>query len=222
MRQVILNLHGLGVPSCPLEPGEERYWTEPDLLCAALDTAFRHSSTVEALFTFDDGNRSDLETGAPLLAERGYSATFFVLAARIDQPNYLSGADIRALLSMGHRIGSHGADHVDWTGLDDTGVTREMYWAREQIEEVAGVPISEAALPFGRYDAKTLKRLRQAGYTKIYCSDGGDVCSADWPIPRTSLTVDFRAADIHRILSGKEKLRYRLRRRITRAIKRRL
>jgi peptidoglycan/xylan/chitin deacetylase (PgdA/CDA1 family) len=177
---------------------------------------------VEAFFTFDDGNRSDLETGAPLLAERGYFATFFVLAARIDQPNYLSRADVRALLSMGHRIGSHGADHVDWTGLNDTGVTREMYWARERIEEVAGVPISEAALPFGRYNAKTLKRLRQAGYTKIYCSDGGDVRSADWPIPRTSLTVDFGHADIDRILLGKEKLRYRLRRRIVRAIKRRL
>jgi peptidoglycan/xylan/chitin deacetylase (PgdA/CDA1 family) len=221
MRQVILNLHGLGMPHCSLELGEKRYWTGPDLLRDALDAACCHSGVVEVFFTFDDGNRSDLEIGAPLLAERGYFATFFVLAARIDQPNYLSGVDIRALLSMGHRIGSHGADHVDWTGLDNTGVTREMYWARERIEEIARVPISEAALPFGRYDARTLKRLRQAGYTKIYCSDGGDVRSADWPIPRTSLTVDFGPTDIHRILSGEEKLRYRLRRRIAQAVKRR-
>ena len=123
---------------------------------------------------------------------------------------------------MGHRIGSHGADHVDWTGLDRAGFTCELVDARQRIEEEAGHPVTEAAIPFGRYNARVLKALREAGFERVYSSDGGAVGARTWPIPRTSLTCDMNAPQIDDILLGRESLKRKLRRRLAVAVKSRV
>ncbi len=222
MRHVILNLHGLGPPPRPLDPGEDRYWVAPDLLAAALDLAARHAGRVRVDFTFDDGNISDIEIGARLIEGAGRTATFFVLADRIGQPHFLDADHLRELIARGHKIGSHGAAHVDWTGLDEVGLQRELIAAREIIAEAAGQGITEAGIPFGRYNAGVLKALRAAGYDRAFSSDGGAATGSDWPAPRTSLTRDMDAAAIEAILLGREPVTRRLRRRLAMAVKARI
>jgi peptidoglycan/xylan/chitin deacetylase (PgdA/CDA1 family) len=178
MRHVILNLHGLGTPPRPLDPGEDHYWVAPDLLAAALDLADRHRERVRVDFTFDDGNLSDIEIRARLIEGAGRTATFFVLADRIGQPHFLTADHLRDLIARGHRIGSHGAAHVDWTGLGEAGLQRELIVARDTI--------AEAGIPFGRYNAGVLKALRAAAYARAFSSDGGAVTGSDWPVPRTN------------------------------------
>ena len=95
MRHIILNVHGLGTPQHALDPGEDRYWVEPDVLAEAIALAERYKDRVRTTFTFDDGNLSDLEVGAPLLTQAGHSATFFVLSSRIGAAHYLSEDDIK-------------------------------------------------------------------------------------------------------------------------------
>ena len=219
MRRVILNLHGLGTPGPDIPEDEKPYWIAPALLETAVERADALKQQVEVLFTFDDGNLSDLEIGAPILTNAGHSATFFVLSGRIGTPDYLSGADIRALGAMGHRIGSHGADHVDWTGLDQAGFTRELVDARHQIEKETGHPVTEAAIPFGRYNARVLKALRAAGFVQVYSSDGGAIGARSWPVPRTSMTCDMSASQIDDILLGREPLKRTLRRWLAVAVK---
>lgn len=222
MRQVILNLHGLGVPPGPLAPGEDRYWVAPGLLEAALDLAARHADRVRVDFTFDDGNLSDIGIGAPLLEAAGRRATFFVLSDRIGKEHYLDGDHLRALAARGHRIGLHGAAHVDWTALDAAGLDREIGAARKVIEAAAGQRITEAGIPFGRYNARVLRALRAAGYNRAYSSDGGAAGASDWPVPRNSLTREMDAAAIEAILLGHEPLKRRLRRRLAMAVKARI
>jgi len=222
MRHVILNLHGLGTPPVPLAPGEDLYWVEPDLLLLALDLATRHAGRVRVSFTFDDSNLSDLEIGAPLLEAAGRRATFFVLADRIGQPHYLCAEHLRQLVACGHRIGSHGAAHVDWRGLDGAGLERELVGARAAISTAAGQEITEAGIPFGRYNARVLRALRRAGYARAWSSDGGAATGSDWPVPRTSLTREMDAAAIEAILLGNEPLKRRLRRRLSMAVKARI
>lgn len=220
MTHVILNLHGLGDPRPELPEDEARYWVQPDLLAAAIAAAKSHAPRIKTDFTFDDGNLSDLEIGAPMLSDAGFQATFFVLSARIGEPHYLSGDDLRALMAMGHRIGHHGADHVDWTALDEAGVAREMSHARARIEAETQMPVTETAIPFGRYNAGVLRQLKDAGFTRAYSSDGGPVRSQQWPLPRTSLTCDMTADSIEDILQGREPAKRKLRRSLARLKKR--
>ena len=201
----ILNFHGLGkVGARAMEPGEAAYWVSADLFADTLVLADRLAEKVETYFTFDDGNASDLEIAAPLLARHGRSATFFVLADRIDQPGSLGRADLRALVAEGHRIGSHGAAHVDWRRLDAAGRHREITEARAEIAEAAGVAVTDAGIPFGAYDRKVLQALAAEGFDRVYSSDKGPWINDRAPIPRTSPTADMTLQDIEVILTNQD------------------
>lgn len=222
MARVILNFHGLGTPARTLEPGEADYWVSPEFFAGTLELAARLKPHVETYITFDDGNLSDLEIAAPLLAKHDLHAQFFVLSARIGQPGSLGAEDIRALQQAGHRIGSHGADHVDWKALDAAGEIREYDTARAEIAAVTGTGITAAAIPFGRYNKAVLGALKTRGYTHIYSSDGGAWANDTAPIPRTSPRADMTLDEIEAVMLGRESLKRRLRRRLARAVKRRL
>lgn len=197
MRHIILNFHGLGAPPLPeRETGEHRYWLPPEAFEDILALVAARRDRTRVTLTFDDGNQSDIEIAATALARHGRTATFFVLADRIDTPGNLSRDDIRTLISEGHRIGSHGAAHVDWTGLNAAGRARELTAARAEIAAIAGRPVTAAAIPFGRYNAAVLEGLRREGFEEAYSSDGGAVESLAWPLPRNSVRAD---TDIHAI-----------------------
>lgn len=221
MRQVILNLHGLGQPGRPLEPGEAAYWVAADMLTETLTLAAHHKDRVHTAFTFDDGNLSDIAIAAPALAQHGLHATFFVLADRIGMPGSLGPDDIRALSQAGHCIGSHGAAHVDWKAAAATTLAHELgQTTRDVIADAAGHSVTAAAIPFGRYNAAVLKTLAQHGYDRAYSSDGGCWRANQFPIPRTSLRADMTVTDIESILLGREPARARLRRVLARTVKR--
>ena len=221
MRHVILNLHGIATPGRALEPDEDRYWISVDQFQAALTAARNFAARgLRVDFTFDDGNLSDLDIAAEPLARAGFVADIFVLSARLDHPGSLSVADLRTLQDMGHRIGTHGQDHVDWTALDDAGRRAEWYDARATIAEAAQAPVTAAAIPFGRYNGQVLRGLKAAGYDRVYSSHGGAVGPCDWPIPRTSLRGDMTQTDLEAIFTGTEPLRRRLRRAVSKRLKR--
>lgn len=219
MRRVILNFHGIGVPGRTLEAGEAPYWVEPEIFIETVALAEALTDRVETGFTFDDGNASDIEIAAPILTRVGRQAVFFPLANRIGAPGSLSADDLKRLVGMGHAIGSHGAAHVDWSALDAAGEAAEWDTARDVIAGAAGRPVTEAAIPFGRYDKRVLEGLRARGYARCYSSDGGAWAPGDWPIPRTSPRADMTLTDIEAILLGRESLKARLRRKVSRAVK---
>ncbi len=221
MGHVILNMHGIGTPERAMEQGEAPYWISSEQFEMAVrmaETAMRGGTKVS--FTFDDGNLSDLHIGAEVLNKAGLTATFFVLAGRIGEAGSLDVPDIRTLMDMGHRIGSHGWAHRDWTALTDTEIPQEFDAARNRLSEIYGQPVVEAAIPFGRYNRRVLQHIRKAGFTQAYSSDGGMVGAGDWPLPRTSLTGDMGEADVARILKGGDPLARRVRRQITKRLKR--
>ncbi|MDH2414830.1 polysaccharide deacetylase family protein [Nocardioides sp. CER19] len=186
-RLVNICLHGIGRPARPMEPGEDAYWIDPSLFEQVLDVA---ASDPRVRISFDDGNASDLALGLPALRERGMTATFFVLAGRLDRPGSLSSADVRELVDAGMRIGTHGMDHVPWRGLSDASLRRELVDARIAIAEAAGTPVLDAALPLGRYDRRVLDALRREGYLSVHTSDRRWARDGAWLQPRFSVHSD--------------------------------
>ncbi|WP_148923696.1 polysaccharide deacetylase family protein [Oceanicella actignis] len=181
---------------------------------------YRTERRLREQITFDDGNASDLDICAPLLAQNGRTATFFVLAGRLGQSGSLSAEGLRQLTAEGHSIGNHGFDHLDWRGLHPDASRRELVDARKVLEDAIGSEIREAAIPFGSYDRGVLARLRAACYDRVYTSDGGPADSNAWLCPRTSVRNDMSLDDVALLISGQERLSRRLRRRIAMAKKR--
>jgi peptidoglycan/xylan/chitin deacetylase (PgdA/CDA1 family) len=215
----VLNFHGIGVPGRTLEPGEADYWIGADRFRDALDRVASHPDRERLSVTFDDGNISDLLIATPELQRRGLTAAFFVLTGRIGKPGSLGADDIRALISAGMRVGSHGAAHSDWASLSAKELGDEVTLSKAVLEGICGEPVRSAAIPFGRYNAAVLAALRKAGYTAAYSSDGGSMKPSAFLRPRTSIRRDTTDVALEGILSGRASAWKRLRRTAAMSIK---
>ncbi len=203
---MIINLcfHGIGSCVTEREPGESRYWVAEDMFARILDQVVDRP---DVRLSFDDGNASDAAIALPALRERGLTATFFVLAGRLDDRTSLGAGEIRELRAATMRIGSHGWSHVPWRGLADSDAHREFVEARQAIAEVSGAAVDEAAMPLGRYDRQLLRRLRGADYRHVFTSDRVPARSGSWMQPRYSATADDTTDSIAAILAQRVTVR---------------
>jgi peptidoglycan/xylan/chitin deacetylase (PgdA/CDA1 family) len=135
--------------------------------------------------TFDDGYRSVLELGFPILERLGVPATLFVPSAQIatgaamswpgidhwigtphaDELIGASWEEVAGLAEAGWEIGSHTLSHPHLTELDDAGLATELAASREEIETRLGRPCRSIAYPYGDVDDRVEAATGRAGYT---------------------------------------------------------
>ena len=175
---------------------------------------------IPATITFDDGNASDAGIALPELAKRGLKAIFFICAGRIGAPHYLDRLALADLIAAGMEIGTHGKDHRDWRELDETSLDAELGEARRRIEDICGTAVTKAAIPFGSYDRRVLKHLRQEPLECVYTSDRGVAQSDAWLKPRDTMDCTWLEPEIRQALAAEQSLKARLRRELAMLYKR--
>ncbi|NYE35517.1 peptidoglycan/xylan/chitin deacetylase (PgdA/CDA1 family) [Nocardioides cavernae] len=188
---VNLCFHGIGEPGRELEPGEETYWIDRTTFAEILDLV---RDRPDVRLSFDDANASDATIALPELLARGLTASFFVVAGRLDQPGSLTSDQVRQLHAAGMTIGNHGMTHCPWRGLGRLDQDREYVAAREAIAAVIGAPVHDAALPLGRYDRRVVDRLRTLDYRSVHTSDRRRAREGRWLQPRYSIHSGDTAA----------------------------
>jgi peptidoglycan/xylan/chitin deacetylase (PgdA/CDA1 family) len=134
--------------------------------------------------TFDDGHRSVLELGLPVLSKLGVPATVFVVTGHVDSGRPLTFGrlgeyagtrdehelasltwhDLGRLADEGWEIGSHTQTHSRLTDLDNAALGRELSESREACAARLGLPCSSIAYPFGAADARVAVAAGAAGY----------------------------------------------------------
>jgi peptidoglycan/xylan/chitin deacetylase (PgdA/CDA1 family) len=192
-RVINVCFHGIGTPARELEPGEDRYWVTEKQYLEILDEIATWPSV---RISFDDGNASDHAIGLPALLSRGLTADFFALAARLDQPGSLSSTALCELRDAGMQIGTHGMHHRSWRDLDPQERQDELVSARDRLAEVAGVPVTQAACPLGRYDRTLIADMRSLGYTRLFTSDRRVARRSAWMQPRFSVRCEDTVASM--------------------------
>jgi peptidoglycan/xylan/chitin deacetylase (PgdA/CDA1 family) len=183
-RSINLTFHGIGEPQRPLDAGEADVWVTRAAFLELLDSV---AGRDDVRITFDDGNASDVEHALPALRERGLRGTFFVVAGRLGEPEFLSADDVRELAAAGMQVGCHGMRHRPWRGLDEQALGEELVQAKAVLEKLVERPVTEAACPFGSYDRHVLKTLRRAGYGHVFTSDRGTADPAGFVQARNSV-----------------------------------
>lgn len=199
-----LCFHGIGVQPREREPGESRYWVTESQFLRLLDEI---QAEPHVRLSFDDGNRSDFEIALPALTERGLTASFFVIAGRLDDPASLSGADLRQLRAAGMEIGSHSWSHISLRHLSPSDAQHELVDARATLAEASDGAIDDIALPLGQYDRGLLNRLRGLGYRTVFTSDRFPARRTAWLQARYSVTARDDAASIRAILAHRPGLK---------------
>lgn len=213
-----LNFHGIGEAARAYESGEQPYWIATDRFSAIIDLVEASEQSVG--ITFDDGNDSDYHIAAPALRARGRKAMFFVLAGKLDQPGYLTKSQVRELdADPLFTIGSHGMMHRPWPDCDDAELEQEIGEAQKILSEICGRPITQAGLPFGRYNRTVLKRLKAHGSKVIFSSDGGPRLTRGHPVPRFSVRSDTRMDELASMIAESANLVSRTRNELRAQIK---
>jgi peptidoglycan/xylan/chitin deacetylase (PgdA/CDA1 family) len=119
------------------------------------------------VITFDDGNLSDFEHARPLLCERGFSATFFISAERLNASGGLVPEMLARMASDGLDIGSHGMTHRFLTDLTAEDEEEEMARSRVLLAEVCGVSVDFYAPPGGRIGRRGINTLERLSYLAV-------------------------------------------------------
>lgn len=203
--------HGIGAPPAHIPAGERPYWIPEQSFRAFIRDARRaaHAAGVQIVPTFDDGNRSDVDIAAPVLVENKLPGLFFPCTGRIGREGYLTEADLRTLNGHAFEIGSHGVDHVPWPRLRPDALHHEIVNSKAALERILEHEITSAALPFGYYDAATLRLLHKSGYKAIYSSAPGISPADSWFRHRWCYRED-KLFDIQSIARQSRTLRFKV------------
>ena len=147
------------------------------------------SSRPSVTFTFDDGYAENSEYALPLLAELSVPCVYFVTVDNIENqqpfPHDVSAGQtlrpnsvnqLREAAAAGIEIGLHTATHVDFSLSDDHDtIRREIYEAKDRLEQLLGNQIRYFAVPYGlpnQLTAPVIQAARNAGLAGL-CSAYG-------------------------------------------------
>lgn len=132
--------------------------------------------------SFDDGYRSILDRGLPVLRELGAPATVFVPTDLIDEAGLfsclseehlpaeqeelrcMSWSEVRRLADAGWEVGSHTCTHPRLPEIDDRRLATELRRSRAACEERLQRPCDSIAYPYGSHDARAMAATEKAGY----------------------------------------------------------
>lgn len=152
--------------------------------------------------TFDGGDKSVLETAAPLLEEYNLPYTIFIATARADanDPRYLTWDDIRLMLkSPLISIGLHPDIYGDVSAQKIDSIRLSLNNATARLREETSISTTLFAYPFGAYSQQYKDLVTTYGFKAAFGQQSGVASSTidRFALPRFTMTEDY--ADAQRV-----------------------
>ncbi len=155
------------------------------------------SGTLEqktAVLTVDDGYRSVLENGIPLMEKYGFPATIFINTEQVGNRNTMTWAELADLQERGFEIGNHSHSHAHFVNKAK-GDLREFF--RQDLKtadslfraKLGNVP-ETYAYPYGEYNGTMKEVLKERGYEAAVAQHSGAMHrgSDRYALPRFPMT----------------------------------
>lgn len=127
--------------------------------------------------TIDDGYKSFLENGLPLLKSYGFSATLFINTETVGSPDYLTWEQLRTVKEAGIEIGNHSDSHAYF--LNDSLDTVRQHFAADLIksqtliESNLGIIPIAFAYPYGEFDEQMKIVIKGMGFKGAAAQSSG-------------------------------------------------
>lgn len=164
------------------------------------------------VLTFDDGCETDLVVAAPLIHEKGFRATFYVVAGFIGQAGYLSSTQIRQLAQMGFEVGCHSMSHAYLPGLGQEQLHCEIAEAKDRLEQLTGRSVHHFSCPGGRWSRRVAAVAKETGYRSVATSRiGRNSANTDvFKLARIAVMRETSLEEFTGMVRGTKLLQYRL------------
>src|SRR5208282_6179759 len=140
------------------------------------------------IMSFNNHWESQYTYALPLLKRYGFTATFYIWVSVVGMKHHMSWDEIRALRAAGMQIGCHSMTHPYLTRVEkDETLRREIYEAKQIIEDRVGVSVTTFAYPFGQYNKRVVAMVKAAGFTSARSTWPGVVHSQEGLFSLTGL-----------------------------------
>jgi peptidoglycan/xylan/chitin deacetylase (PgdA/CDA1 family) len=149
--------------------------------------------------TIDDGTDDGYAYAYPILRERGFVASYFVVAGRIGHPHNMDAHQLRVLAAAGNEIANHSMSHAHLTRRTHAELTGEIDAASAAIAAITGQRPATFAYPFGERDADVAaavgacRGLRMALTTTRGATE---TWTGRFEVPRIAVEPATRPADL--------------------------
>lgn len=128
------------------------------------------------LITFDDGYRSFLRYGYPLLKELGFSATLFIYTDYVAAGgNAFTWPELKKLSDEGFFVQAHSKSHGDMVRARGEGAAEydrrleaELVQPKALFQKHLGYAPDIIAYPYGRQDDIVAQRTKERGYVAAF------------------------------------------------------
>jgi peptidoglycan/xylan/chitin deacetylase (PgdA/CDA1 family) len=225
---VVVTYHAIetGPPPLCLDPGLFRAHVDSllelgttSVTITELATALRSDELPSraVAITFDDGCASAVRVAAPMLAERGLTATLFCVAGYLGKANrwpsqprsvptldLATASELAELAACGFEIGSHGLDHAPLADASADLARRELRDSKATLEDEVGVSVSSFAYPYGVLPNADGKALANELYVAACAGGTARVLATSDPLmlPRVDAQYVRRPAILRRVVTG--------------------
>jgi len=116
------------------------------------------------VISFDDGYREVADSALPIMKANEWPGVLNLTVKNLRVSGGLSQWRVRKLIDAGWELASHTQTHPDLTTLSGAALTAEVAGSRTILRSRFGVPVDFFCYPAGRYDARVIVAVRQAGY----------------------------------------------------------
>ncbi len=113
--------------------------------------------------SWDDGHPLDLRI-AEMLSRFGLAGTFYI--PRSAQTPTMTESSVRELAGA-FEIGAHTLNHIYLTSTDDATARNEIESSKSWVENITGIPCPLFCPPGGKFGARHLHHIREAGFSAI-------------------------------------------------------
>lgn len=139
------------------------------------------------VITLDDGWYDGYTYALPILRSHQMVATFYVIASRIDQKDFLSSTQLRVMVAAGDDIGDHSMDHANLTGLGATDLKYEIDVGASRIAQVTGRWPESLAYPSGYQNTGVRAAVAACQGLRIAVLNAALYLDSPGPAPTTTL-----------------------------------
>lgn len=164
-----------------------------EVLCKIVDdnglqfcSAEQYFSSLEKsrllICSFDDGYKSVLKFGLPILSRFNFTATVFVCTNHIGQTNawnpkdktnreHMTMEELHLLKNQGWEIGSHGTNHISFNRLSEEEILSNLTESKSVLSSHFG-KINSFAYPYGD-TSPFIEQIVKSQFENVFTTDSG-------------------------------------------------
>lgn len=147
--------------------------------------------------TIDDGYKSFVKNGLPLLKKYGFKATLFINTKSIGYDDYMSWEDIAAARLVGVEIGNHSHSHPFFLDVSERGRTtffqQELTESQDLMQKYLQFKPKVFAYPYGEHDEYMKPILKDMGFVAAMAQNSGVINDSTdlYQIPRFPMSEAY-------------------------------